>query len=981
MSSSQPPAGARKAALVTRTVTFEAAADTHVVATSPTTSFGSSPTLEVDRSPESEAYLRFFIGPFEGTVTTARLRVYAIDGSSDGPSAHDPRLAGRNWNERTTWETRPERSNTLLSSAGPVASGTWIDLDVTDIHVSQGAFTDLHLLADSTDGVTLASSEHPDPTLRPRLVLTVESAEDHPAHPSRPVTISAPPATFLPIADTYVSSDAPTSSAGGAAEELRVGGSPRREAHLRFDVQGLTETVQRAVLRMTVGMDATEAGPSVYATEGAWSEATATWNSRPTRVGRTLDQVPFLIGLGDVDYDVTAQVTGNGQVTFGLYGESADEVAFVSREFSAPLSPRLLVWTGAPRNAPGDACMTREELLSTTVLPSRDTYVTQAQPATTFHREASLRVDGAPQAMSYLDFDVNLGAGQVQRVLLQLYALDAANDGPQLFRVQPFEPATTDWNHRPALIGGPVGDLGAVKRNQWVEYDVTAVVTSSGRHTFGLRQDSTDGLRFASVEAAREALLDAAPRLVIVTKSAPFCSYRGTLPSGSTARVTHSNRRESERVRHTASAPDGGFAVVSAVEQVQDGDYWLPQTDVLTLHRADGGVAWTREFSQPDVELRRVAVTALGNVLVAGEYFGAPDLGKGALPQGRGLFVMKLTPAGVVDWTRGFTAWFDMGEERVDNSMQVHDLATDAHGSTVLVGSFWGYTDFGAGPVYSGKNMPYDDEYPNSFVLKLQWDGAYQWARVLDADSLRGTHARSVVVDAQENVTVGGWAGRGTDFGGGAIATNSAFVARWSPAGAYQWSWTTPVVFSEVFSVGVLPDGGAVFSGTFDGRLTFAGQEHVSPEPDDGYDGSRAAMLGRLSATGQELVLRHFSDEGTFGSLAFGDLVVDASGSIFTSQSGWGRLLGLGDVGLPESVAPMRPTLASFAPNLDTRWVRVLAPLQDTSLHGDAPMLQLAPLTHGALVTGDLGAALELDGTWYMPTNLRMDLLHIHMRP
>ncbi|MCE9672680.1 DNRLRE domain-containing protein [Myxococcus stipitatus] len=980
MPASQEVEATRRDALVTRTLAIGAAADTHVVATAPTTSFGSSPTLEVDRSPEAEAYLRFFIVPFEGLVTTARLRVYAIDGSSDGPTAYDPRIAGRAWNELTTWETRPERSNDSLSSAGAVASGTWLELDVTDLRPSAYSFLDVHLRADSTDGVTLASSEHPDPALRPQLLLTLESAEDDPPYPARPVAISAPPSTFPSIADTYVSEDAPGSSEGGSATVLRVGGAPRREAHVRFEVQGLTENIQRAVLRMTVE-DATQGGPSVYATEGAWTEAGTTWNTRPTRVGRALDRVPFLIGLGYVDYDVTAQVKGNGQVTFGLYGESDDAVAFFSREDSAALSPRLLVWTGAPRNPPGDPCLTREEVLTTSFVPSHDTYVTQPHPTTTYHREASLRVDDAPRANAYLDFDVQLGSRQVQRVLLQLYALDAANDGPKLYRVTPFAPATTDWNHRPDIIGSHVGDLGAVKRHQWVEYDVTDVVTTSGRYSFGLLQDSTDGLRFASVDASTKRLLDAAPRLVIISKSEPFCSYRGTLPSGTTAWTTQATRWEAERVRDTAPAPTGGFVVLSAVEQLPDSDYWRPQTDVVTLHRADGSVAWTREFAQPDVELRSVTVTALGNVLVAGEYSGAPDLGKGPLPQGRGMFVMKLTPAGAVDWTRGFTAWFETTEERLDNPMSVYDLATDAHGSAVVTGAFWGYTDFGAGPVYSGKPYPYDDEYPNSFVLKLQWDGVYQWARVLDADTLRGTHAGSVAVDSQENVTVGGWAGRGTDFGSGPIAEGSAFVARWSPTGAFLWAWTIPVPYSEVFSVGVSPDGGVVFSGNFDGRFTFAGQPHASREPDDYYDGNRAAMLGRLGPQGQELVLRHFAEENRYGNLAFDDLAVDASGSVITAQSGWGGILGLGAVGLPESVAPSRPTVAGFSVNLEPRWVRVLAPLQTHLRYGYAPPLFLTPLMDGVLLSGDLGVAFEMDGTWYTPTNLRMDPLHLKLRP
>lgn len=970
-SSSTPPEGgaapeARNENLTTRTVTFAAAADTHVVATSPTTSFGSSQTLVLGRSPDAEAYLKFLIQPFEGTMTAARLRVYVLEGSTDGPTVYDP-PGVRTWNEQTTWDTRPQWGGYwALVSAGPVASGTWLELDVSDLNVSQNSYLDIFMGGDSADGVTLASSEHPDPALRPQLVLTIESAKDHPPPRPEPIPVSGTPVAFTPSADTFVAADAPASSAGGASASLRIGSTPEREAHLRFSVQGLTETVQRAVLRLRVTEDGTEGGPSVFATQGAWSESSVTWNTRPSKEGGTLDRVPFLAPSGYADYDVTDRVSGNGDVTFGLYANSSDEVSFHSREVSS-LEPLLLVWTGTPRTPPTDECLTRQEVLATTILASQDTFVTPESPATRHHREASLRVDASPRAESFLEFDVQLGAAPVRRVLLRLYALDASGNGPRLFKAEPFDEATTDWYSKPAIMGGVVGDLGALKKDQWVELDVTDAVTTSGRHAFALLEGSADGMRFASSEMEERGLLSVAPRLVVITDSEPFCSYQGTPPSGTTAWVTQSSDAAAELSTHTAPAPDGGFVVISRVEQPQAGPSSAERTDVVTLHRADGSVAWSRAFAQPQVYFSRVVVTPQGNVLVAGSYLGAPDLGKGALPQGQGMFVMKLTPTGTVDWTRGYRAWFEKADESVDNPMQVLDLATDAHGSALVVGTFWGYTDFGAGPVYSGKPFPYDDTYPNSFVLKLQWDGAYQWARTLTSESLRGAQATSVAVDAEENVTVGGWAGQGTDFGGGASTQAGAFVARWDASGAPRWSRVLPVYFSELSALAVLPDGGVVFTGNFGGRFTFAGQEYASREPDEYDGGPRDTMLGRLSATGAEVTLRQLR------GVSFDDLVVDGSGNIVTSQLGGGGRLGLGDVGPTEEGASSRPTVAGFGADLETRWVRVFDPLQSRLL--------LSPVSDGLVVTADLKTAFELEGHWYTPRERRSDLLHFKLRP
>ncbi|WP_233277986.1 DUF7594 domain-containing protein [Myxococcus stipitatus] len=957
-------------------MTIIAAADTHVSAAAPTTSFGSRPALEVDKSPESEAYLRFYVAPVEGTLTTARLRVYVLDGSSEGPIAHDPRISGRAWNELTTWDTRPSRSDySALTRMGAVASGTWSELDITDLHISTGAFTDVHLVANSDDGVSIASSEHPDATLRPQLVLTVQSAEDHPANPALPITVSGAPVTFGPSADTTVSAAAPTSSEGGSARDLWVGPSPEREAHLRFEVQGLTESVQRAVLRLYVGAQGTTEGPALFSTQGTWSEASATWNTRPAKVGNEVDRMPFLAPWGYVDYEVTDRVRGNGAVTFGLYGASGNGLSFDSREVSVARAPRLLVWTGAARAAPTEACLTRREVVAKVSPPRHDTYVSAERPTTTFHREASLRVDAAPAMTSYLDFEVDLGAAPVRRVLLQLFALEATDDGPRLYKARAFEPAAATWQNPPERLE-LLGDAGAVKRNQWVEYDVTGALTGSGRHAFALVADSNLGLSFASEDARTDWILDAAPRLVVVRDSDPFCSYRGPSTSGGSTWVKQTNNASAEHVRDTAPAPGGGFAVLGTQEKTRDSEPFSEQTDVVTLHRTDGAVLWRVTFPQERVEFRQVVVTALGNVLVAGEYAGAPDLGKGPLPQGTGMFVMKLTPSGAVDWTRGYNAWFRGGGEFMDNPMVVHDLTTDAHGSAVLTGGFWGYTDFGGGEVYSGKPFPYDDEWPNSFVLKVQWDGTYQWARMLNTRALRGTQAVSVAVDAQENVTVGGWAGWGTDFGAGALGESGLFVARWNVSGDFLWHWLLPtatnVLFADLYDVAVLPDGDVVFSGHFDGRFTFAGTAYASAEPDDAYDGMREPFLGKLSPTGAERMLRHFP--GGTQTLLLRELSVDASGNLFTVQSGQGGVLGLGAIGLPEDTAPERPTVASFTSALETRWVRVFDPFQSLSS-------RLTLVDGGVVLTGDLTTAFEVDGTWYTPTLRRADLLHLKLRP
>ncbi|WP_228557176.1 hypothetical protein [Myxococcus sp. AB025B] len=252
-------------------------------------------------------------------------------------------------------------------------------------------------------------------------------------------------------------------------------------------------------------------------------------------------------------------------------------------------------------------------------------------------------------------------------------------------------------------------------------------------------------------------------------------------------------------------------------------------------------------------------------------------------------------------------------------------------------------------------------------MLKLDGQGGYQWAKLLLADALRGTEATSVAVDAGGQVTVGGWAGRATDFGAGPDARSGPFVARWAASGALGWVRVIPVYFSSLRALAVMPDGGVAFIGDFGGRFDFAGQSYASREPDEYDGGPRDTMLGRLGATGADVVLR------TFRELTFQDLIVDAQGHLVTTQAGGGSLLGLGDVGPSESEAPYRPTVASFTDALETRWVRVFDLLQSNLL--------LTPQPGGILFTGDLVSAFEVDGVWYTPTSRRSDVLHLLLRP
>ncbi|HZH77104.1 MAG TPA: DNRLRE domain-containing protein [Archangium sp.] len=158
---------------------FAPVADARVEGAYPTQSFGSSSTLKVDGSPEYESFLRFELSGLTGTIRSAKLRLYATDATTTGPSVY---TTGSTWQESTlTFQTKPARQ-TLLSRVTSVAANTWIEWDVTAAVQGNGT-VNLAVSPTGSDGTVFYSRESSSTSLRPQLVVTVETGSTAPPPP------------------------------------------------------------------------------------------------------------------------------------------------------------------------------------------------------------------------------------------------------------------------------------------------------------------------------------------------------------------------------------------------------------------------------------------------------------------------------------------------------------------------------------------------------------------------------------------------------------------------------------------------------------------------------------------------------------------------------------------------------------------------------------------------------------------------------
>jgi hypothetical protein len=153
------------------TFTIRPKADTQVWAGSPTTSYGSSTTLEADTEHQSmgaeNVYLRFQIGNL-GNLAHAKLRLFVNNSSSSGAGVFY--VSNTTWSEgATTWNNAPPIDGPQIATIGAnAASGTWVETYVSTVVRPNSQLT-LALKGLSADGFGFVSREGSNP---PQLVVT-----------------------------------------------------------------------------------------------------------------------------------------------------------------------------------------------------------------------------------------------------------------------------------------------------------------------------------------------------------------------------------------------------------------------------------------------------------------------------------------------------------------------------------------------------------------------------------------------------------------------------------------------------------------------------------------------------------------------------------------------------------------------------------------------------------------------------------------
>lgn len=273
----------------------------------------------------------------------------------------------------------------------------------------------------------------------------------------------------------------------------------------------------------------------------------------------------------------------------------------------------------------------------------------------------------------------------------------------------------------------------------------------------------------------------------------------------------------------------------------------------------DGTHLWSKSFGPIGLQAHHaVAVDDAGNVIIAGKLNGSVDFGGGALvAAGEGdAYIAKFSPDGAHVWSRRFG----------DSSQQyVQAVDVDDAGQVIIAGTMWGTIDFGGGPLTSAGDG-------DVFVAKLTSDGAHLWSRRMGDPNYQ--LATSIAVDHSGNVAVAGTFIGQIDFGGGPLTSAGyfdIFLAKLGSTGEHLWSKSFGDADMQVTAVTAVDDlGNVVLAGAFDGRMEFDGGGLVSA-------GGRDIFVAKFGPEGDYLWRARYGDSAEQSALA---VTVDAPGNV-----------------------------------------------------------------------------------------------------
>ncbi len=308
--------------------------------------------------------------------------------------------------------------------------------------------------------------------------------------------------TLSVIDDARVNSDTPNQNYGNG-NRLRVKFIDRDKfIYLKFDVTGISTTIQSVTLRMKSTVNRDDGG-SVFQVSNnfassaiPWVEGSLTFDNAPPISGSALDNAGAISNGQFVEWDVASAVSGNGVISFGLLTTDNKNVNYRSKESTD--DPELVVVTDSQ---------------TLTFIPTNDAWVNARYPTQNNGNAKALTTIGdSLRVNSYLKFNTASVTGTVFSASLRLRVTNASDDGGTIYSVSdnfkgtsdPWTEGALNFNNAPEISGTALDAVGAVSNGQDVEFDVSGGIDTDGISSFGILNSSLDRAGYKSSEASSD---------------------------------------------------------------------------------------------------------------------------------------------------------------------------------------------------------------------------------------------------------------------------------------------------------------------------------------------------------------------------------------------------------------------------------------------------------------------------------------------
>lgn len=152
--------------------------------------------------------------------------------------------------------------------------------------------------------------------------------------------------------------------------------------------------------------------------------------------------------------------------------------------------------------------------------PKADAYTNASERNKNFGTSETLRLDGQPEMIAYLHFDIPKLKDEpgLKKAVLRLYAHEASERGIAVYIAddRDWEETRITYNNAPRMGGRSVQSV-SIKEGGWFEIDVTSLVRGKSEISLVLTVTGDSEVSFSSRETG-----DYAPQLLITSQKKEY---------------------------------------------------------------------------------------------------------------------------------------------------------------------------------------------------------------------------------------------------------------------------------------------------------------------------------------------------------------------------------------------------------------------------------------------------------------------------